>query len=64
MRLLYVYRTPNKRSTTKVTNWIVYAERIYFKSVFFYNSHQPISTFDNWIKVGELVQIGKPNEYK
>lgn len=60
MRLLYVYRTPDKNSRIKATNWIVYADHIYLKSVFFLKSRQPVSTFDNWIKVCELVQIGKP----
>ena len=60
MRLLYTYRTPEGKSVSKITTWITYSERIYFNSVKFYSSQQPISTFDNWFKVGELVQIGKP----
>ena len=64
MRLLYVYRTPDKRPAIKVTNWIVYADCIYYRPIVFLKANQPVSTFDNWIKVGELVQIGKPNEDK
>lgn len=62
MKLLYTFKTPEGKSVSKVTTWVVYSERIYFNSVKFYSSQQPISTFDNWIKTGELVQIGKPNE--
>lgn len=60
MRLLYTCKTPDVRSVSKLTTWLVYTECIYFNYVIFYNSPQPITTFNNWLKSGELVRIEKP----
>ena len=60
MKLLYTFKTPEGKSVSKVTTWLVYSECIYFNSIKFYSSQQPITTFSYWIRKGELIQIGKP----
>ena len=60
MKLIHVYHSAEKPANITSTPWFTYANHIYFKSIFLIKSISSKSVLDEWIKRGELVQIGKP----